>query len=116
MRSVDTCDQDTNPQCLPGSLNYDPTRDGINPYTNKAISHNVNRENRCAADPNRFYCTVRTVACEGNVEVLSYYDGAQPVRPSPRFCALRVCRRFPASLSTALFRPPKIMFADFHPL
>jgi len=72
---LDTCDQDTNPNCVIGSLNYDATRDGINPYTNLAINHNVGRETRCAQNPARYYCLVKGVKCTDAVEVLASYDG-----------------------------------------
>lgn len=89
---ADTCDQDTNPDCVPGSLNYDPNRNGPNPYVpGLVINHNVGRETRCANNcPNGapgpgcpYYCYVASTPCEGNVEVLAYYDGAPPVSAQP---------------------------------
>ena len=84
---VDTCDQDTNPECIPGSKNYDASRDGPNPYIPGAImNHNPARETRCAVTSCQngpglgcpYYCFVVSTPCEANVEVLAYYDGAPP--------------------------------------
>ncbi len=85
---VDTCDQETNPACLPGSANYPLGGNTVsgstqNPFSSSnpvQISRNPRREQRCAADPTFFYCTVQSVPCEGSVEVISYYDGTAAVR------------------------------------
>ena len=88
---VDTCDQETNPACLPGSPNYPPGGNpGNNPFTTSnpdftpaPIARNIRREQRCASATPPFYCTVQNVPCEGGVEVLAYYDGAGAVRARP---------------------------------
>jgi len=76
---VDTCDQDTNPACLPGSLNYPPGGNpGNNPFSGSnpvPINRNPRREQRCASSTPPYYCTVQSVPCEGGVEIVAYYDG-----------------------------------------
>ena len=95
---ADTCDQDTNPSCIPGSLNYDPLRTGENPFISGVmINHNTARETRCAVTACQngpgagcpYYCYVVSTPCEANVEVLAYYDGAPPVRDARRRVAQR---------------------------
>ena len=76
---TDTCDQATNPNCVPGTLNYDANRTGTNPYTNLPIEHNPAMEAVCAGpSPLPAACTVTSVTCTGNIELLSYYDGQAP--------------------------------------
>jgi hypothetical protein len=82
---VDTCDQDTNPGCLPGSQNYPAGGNtGNNPFSTSnpvPINRNLNREQRCTdTNQQRYYCIVQSVPCEGSVEVISYYDGTAAVR------------------------------------
>jgi len=79
---VDTCDQDTNPACLPGSLNYPPGGNpGFSPFNpSQPIGRNPRREARCSGPNPPYYCTVEGVPCEGTVEVLAYYDGSATVR------------------------------------
>ena len=94
---VDTCDQETNPACLPGSANYPLGGNTVsgstqNPFSSSnpvQISRNLVREGRCnpsvapvppATVP--YYCNVASVPCEASVEVLTYYDGSAPVRSS----------------------------------
>jgi len=72
---TDTCDQDTNPLCAPGSLNYDPNRNFINQNTGLPVSHNRGMEARCAQPSPPPACFVSSTACTGNIELLSYYDG-----------------------------------------
>jgi hypothetical protein len=85
---VDTCDQDTNPACLPGSANYPVGGNTVNGLTtnpfdstnSKQIGRNLRREQRCAGPNPPYYCTVQIVPCESNVEVVAYYDGNGAVR------------------------------------
>ena len=75
---VDTCDQATNPTCLMGSLNYDATRSGPNPYISGLdIAHNAAREAFCATNPSADFCTVQAVPCTENSEVLAAYTGGE---------------------------------------
>ena len=86
---VDTCDQDTNPGCLPGSPNYPVGGNTVagstqNPFSGDTypvqIGRNVRREARCAMASPPIYCFVQIVPCENDVEVLAYYDGTGAVR------------------------------------
>ena len=85
---VDTCDQDTNPGCLPGSPNYPVGGNTVagstmNPFSSSnpvQIGRNERREQRCAGANPPFYCIVQSVPCEASVEVLAYYDGTAAVR------------------------------------
>jgi hypothetical protein len=84
---VDSCDQATNPNCnitctnpnniatCTGSLNYDATRTGTNPYTGALIQHNVGREARCQRDPTFYFCRVQVTHCTDATEILASYDG-----------------------------------------
>ena len=74
---VDTCDQDTNPTCQIGSLNYDATRTGVNPFTTQPIAHNPAREAVCAGNPSYDYCVVQQVVCTENAEVLARYTAGE---------------------------------------
>ena len=82
---TDTCDQATNPACVPGTLNYLANRTGTNPNTCDAngchdIDHNPAMEAVCAGpSPLPAACTVSSTKCTGNIELLSYYDGHAPV-------------------------------------
>ena len=80
---VDTCDQDTNPACLPGGANYPVggntfNNNATNPFTNGPIGRNLLRESRCAAARPPAFCIVQSAPCENTAELLSYYDGAAP--------------------------------------
>jgi hypothetical protein len=89
---VDTCDQDTNPGCFPGSQNYpvggnsfpsspNPTQNPFSGSNPVAINRNLVREQRCTdSNQQRLYCIVKSVPCESSVEVISYYDGTAAVR------------------------------------
>ena len=100
---VDTCDQETNPACLPGSANYPVGGNTVggstqNPFSSSnpvQISRNLYRESRCAADPTIYYCFVEGVPCESSVEVLTYYDGAAPVCEAELMRAQRTRARAP---------------------
>ena len=75
---VDSCDQATNPTCVIGSLNYDPNRNGPNPFiVGLNIAHDVAREAACASNPNTAFCTVGTVPCTDNAKVLARYMGGE---------------------------------------
>ena len=90
---IDTCDQDTNPTCIPGSNNYDGSMAGTtSPITGLIVGANAQRQAVCgtyvcpppglpgtqpARDPSGSYqyCCVGVTYCSENSEVLAYYDG-----------------------------------------
>lgn len=90
---IDTCDQDTNPTCIPGSNNYDGSMAGTtSPITGLIVGANAQRQAVCgtyvcpppglpgtrpARDPSGSYqyCCVGVTYCSDNSEVLAYYDG-----------------------------------------
>jgi len=79
----DTCDQATNPDCVPGTLNYLANRTGNNPYTCDPlchpIDHNAAMEAVCAGpSPLPAACTVSSTKCTDNMELISYYNGLAP--------------------------------------
>ena len=76
---TDTCDQATNPGCLPYSLNYNASRNDNNPNTGQPIAHNPAMEALCAGPSPPASCFVAAVRCTGNIELLSYYKGDTPV-------------------------------------
>ena len=76
---TDTCDQATNPDCIPGTLNYLANRSGTNQYTGLPIEHNPAMEVRCSQPDPPAACFVSSTKCTGNIELLSYYNGDAPV-------------------------------------
>ena len=74
---VDTCDQQYNPTCVPGSANYP---------INAAITDSIYtaRANRCknnlgyCSPYNYWCCGVKATPCTRNAQVIAIYDGAPP--------------------------------------
>ena len=74
---MDTCDQQYNPTCLPGSPNY-PTPNAAVPATDSLYA---GRAARCAANGlgycspyNYWCCAVKTTPCTKSAEILAVYD------------------------------------------
>ena len=117
---VDTCDQDTNPGCLPGSNNYPTGGNTINGSTQNPFSasnpvqigRNERREQRCAAASPPYYCFVQSVPCEGNVEVLAYYDGTGAVRALYHMPA-QIPRAIPPRYLQVTDSPPRHLLYSF---
>lgn len=75
---VDSCDQATNPTCAIGSLNYDATRNGNNPFIpTLPIAHDAARELQCSNNPSNVFCNVGSVPCTDNAAVLARYMGGE---------------------------------------
>jgi hypothetical protein len=77
---VDTCDQQWNPACVPGSLNYALTTSGC---SSDALC--TARANRCAQNGpsycspfNWWCCSVQKVPCTKEAEIVAVYDGSIP--------------------------------------
>ena len=84
---LDTCDQQYNPTCAPGSLNYVL---GNNPgdalYTRRANTCDTNGAAYCS--PYSYWCcTVKSTPCTKSAEVLACAFGRPPARESPCFSA-----------------------------
>ena len=74
---VDTCDQQYNPTCVPGSANY-PINAAITDdiYTRRASRCN-NNLGYCSPY-NYWCCAVKATPCTKQAEVIAIYDGAPP--------------------------------------
>ena len=74
---VDTCDQQYNPTCVPGSANY-PINAAITDdiYTRRASRCNNNLT--YCSPYNYWCCAVKATPCTKQAEVIAIYDGAPP--------------------------------------
>ena len=77
---IDTCDQDYNPSCIPGSPNY-PIN---NPNVPTTDTYYAGRSNRCNGNPgycspyNYWCCSVKATPCTKQGEIVAIYDGSPP--------------------------------------
>jgi hypothetical protein len=109
---VDTCDQDTNPACLPGSLNYPVGGNTVsgstqNPFSSSIpiqISRNLYRESRCSSGDPPIYCFVASVPCESSGVINAYYDGTGAVRALCRSWRRTLPQRMPPTREHTRYR------------
>jgi len=75
---VDTCDQQYNPTCVPGSANY-PAGVNFNDafYTDRAQRCAINGQDYCS--PYNYWCfSVKSTPCTKQGEIVAIYDGSPP--------------------------------------
>jgi hypothetical protein len=75
---IDTCDQQYNSACVPGSANY-PINAAITDATYTARSNRCKNNGPGYCSPYNYWCcSVKATPCTKQAEVIAIYDGAPP--------------------------------------